>query len=101
MRALNCGLLSLFVLLQLTLWVGEGSIGHYVALQRQISTLSEHNADLLARNEVLALEVYNLQNGYDVIEAYARKQLGMIKPNETFYLVLSNDGVKRQERDES
>lgn len=90
MRALNCGLLALFVLLQLTLWVGEGSIGHYVSLQRQITELNSSNDVLHLRNEALALEVYNLQNGYDVIEAYARSQLGMIKSNETFYLVVSD-----------
>ncbi len=91
MRALNSGLLALFLLLQLTLWIGEGSIGHYVSLQRQITQLNEANTVLRLRNEALALEVYNLQNGYEVIEAYARTQLGMIKPNETFYLVVSDD----------
>lgn len=91
MRALNSGLLALFLLLQLTLWIGEGSIGHYVSLQRQITQLNEANTLLRLRNEALALEVYNLQNGYEVIEAYARTQLGMIKPNETFYLVVSDD----------
>ncbi|MCK5881254.1 MAG: septum formation initiator family protein [Sinobacterium sp.] len=91
MRALNCGLLALLVLLQLTLWVGEGSIGHYVSLQRQITELNAGNTVLSERNNTLALEVYNLQNGYDVIEAYARTQLGMIKSDETFYLVISGN----------
>ncbi len=89
MRFINAVLVVLLVVLQLNLWVGEGSIGHYVELTKKIEQLQAHNQTLKTRNEALALEVYRLQNGYDVIESYARTELGMIKANETFYLVVN------------
>ena len=88
MRFINAVLVVLLLILQLNLWVGEGSIGHYVGLSKKIDQQQAHNETLKARNEVLALEVYRLQNGLDVIESYARTELGMIKANETFYLVV-------------
>ena len=90
MRLLNIGLIALFIALQLTLWVGEGSIVHYLSLQSKISQQKAHIAELEARNQVLALDVYHLQNGYDAVEAYARSELGMIKSDETFYLVVND-----------
>jgi len=88
-RFLNIGLILMLCILQLSLWLGEGSVGHYMALQRKISEQAAHNQALAERNEALAQEVYYLQNGDEAVENYARTQLGMIKQNETFYLVLN------------
>lgn len=90
MRILNVTLLVLFVALQARIWVGEGSVGHIVALDKKIDVQQEINAKLKARNDILAVEVVDLQNGYETIEAYARTELGMVKPGETFFLVIND-----------
>jgi cell division protein FtsB len=88
MRFINCTLLLLLLLLQVRLWVGENSIGHIVSLNQKIESQTGINRKLQTRNNLLAAEVVDLQNGYATIEAYARSELGMIKPNETFFLVI-------------
>lgn len=90
MRALNTILILLLCLLQFRLWVGEGSIGQIVALQQKIETQQAVNQQLHERNDLLAAEVVSLQQGYASIEEYARSQLGMIKPDETFFLVVNH-----------
>ena len=39
-------------------------------------------------NQQLAAEVKALKTGLDEVEARAREELGMVKPGETFYLVV-------------
>ena len=90
MRLLNLGLLLMLIALQASLWFGEGSISHYVGLKSQISQQALQITEMQQRNDALAREVYQLQNGYHAIEAFARSQLGMIKADETFYLVIDN-----------
>lgn len=88
MRALNLVLLALLLLLQFRLWAGDGSISHAVNLQQKVDAQQQLNDSLRDRNELLAAEVLDLQHGTDAIEEYARTELGMIKPGETFFLVV-------------
>lgn len=57
-------------------------------LQAEIDQQSEENARLEARNGRLIAEVQSLQSGDEAIEAAARYQLGMLKSDETFFLVV-------------
>ena len=76
------------VLLQFRLWSGEGSFVQMAQLQAEIDQQSEENARLEARNGRLIAEVQSLQSGDEAIEAAARYQLGMLKSDETFFLVV-------------
>ena len=89
MRLLNSFLIVMFLSLQYRLWVGDGSIGHVLALHEKIEVQQALNEDLKNRNALLVAEVIGLQQSHDSIEEYARTQLGMIKPDETFYLVIN------------
>lgn len=89
MRILNVVLVLLLLMLQIRLWAGEGSIGHYVALKDKVAEQQLVNDRLRARQKLLSAQVLDLQHGTDGIEEYARMQLGMIKPGETFFLVVS------------
>ena len=91
MRALNIILLLLLAMLQYRLWAGEGSISHYASLQQRIDQQQQVNDQLAARHARLSAEVLDLQHGTDGIEEYARMQLGMIKPGETFFLVVNRN----------
>lgn len=74
--------------LQYRLWVGDGSLAEVARLEREVSLQQAENDRLYERNQVLAVEVENLKTGLDSIEERARNDIGMIKKNETFFMVL-------------
>lgn len=88
MKILNIILLITFLVLQFRLWFGEGSVSHLVALKSKVEKQQAINDEWIAKNELLANEVIDLQTGTAAIEEYARTELGMIKKNETFFLVV-------------
>lgn len=88
MRWMLVILLMLFAGLQYRLWWGEGSFAHITALKHEIHDQRERNRTLFERNQVLVREVISLRNSNDAIEEAARSELGLIKPGETFYLVI-------------
>lgn len=92
-------LLALFVGLQYRLWVGEGSIAHVTRLNQQIQQQEQENSRLQLQNDRLAAEVRALKDGYAAIEAKAREELGFVKKDETFFLVV--DRADKQETSQS
>jgi len=88
LRLLICVLALLLIGLQYRLWVGENSLAHIVRLQQNISVQERDNQRLKDRNQVLAHEVAALKTGLDAVEERARTDLGMIKENETFFMVI-------------
>ena len=84
-------LIILLAALQYRLWVSEGSFSHRAALERQIERQRAENTRLRERNVVLATEVEALKSGLDVIEERAREQMGMIKQDETFFMMIDAD----------
>ena len=87
MRWLVVVLVALLVLLQIRLWFGEGSISSKIALDKQWQEQREFNESLMLRNRLIAQEVESLKTNLDSLEEKARKDLGMIKEGEVFYLV--------------
>ena len=85
MRALNGLLFALFAGLQFQLWVGEGSLGTLWSLEDAIESQRADNELLGQRNARLAAEVADLQKGLETVEATARRDLGMVGRDETFY----------------
>ena len=82
-------LIILLIALQLKLWVGEGGMRDLHALRARIQTQDAENAKLKRRNQALSAEVQDLKHGQQAIEARARSELGLIKPGETFYQVVT------------
>lgn len=88
MRRLLIGLLLfLLLVLQVRLWFGEGSIRHGMVLKEQIAQLETENKTLRHRNRLMAAEVADLKNANNSVEEIARRDLGMIREGEVFYLV--------------
>lgn len=81
-------LVAILVLLQIRLWFGEGSISTKIALDRQWESQQQINEDHKLRNRLIAQEVKSLKTNLDSLEEKARKDLGMIKEGEVFYLVI-------------
>ena len=88
MKKLSIALLSLTLLyLQGRLWIGSGSVAELLTYQRQLENLQSENERLYQRNQVLAQEVIELQQGMETVEERARQELGMIRKGETFFLI--------------
>ena len=88
MRWLMIFLVAVLVLLQIRLWVGEGSISNKVALDKQWESQRQINEEHRLRNRLIAQEVESFKTNLDSLEEKARKDLGMIKDGEVFYLVI-------------
>ena len=82
-------LIILLIALQLKLWVGEGGMRDLHALRARIQAQDAENAKLKQRNQALSADVQDLKHGQQAIEARARSELGLIKPGETFYQVVT------------
>jgi cell division protein FtsB len=90
MKLLWTLMVVVILLLQVRLWVGEGSFAQVWALEQSIAEQREENAELATRNERLYAEVRNLRNEQGAVEERARMNLGLIREGETFFLVVEN-----------
>jgi cell division protein FtsB len=88
MRLFQIGLLCLFILLQYRLWFGKNGVQDYSHLQYAVTTHQKINEKLLKRNIVLQADISDLKVGLEGVEERARNELGLIKPNETFFRLL-------------
>ncbi len=85
-------LLLILIGLQYRLWAGQNSVADVVRLDRAIAEQEQENSQLRDRNRILAVEVKGLKSGLDAVEERAREDLGMVKPGETFYMVVDPSG---------
>jgi cell division protein FtsB len=86
MRA-GIGLLTiLLLLLQVRLWVSDDGFGEVARLAGLIAGQTAENTRLNQRNQRLETEVIELRKGDSAVEERARADLGLIGPDETFYL---------------
>lgn len=77
-------LFLLLVIFQGQLWIGRGSVGHVRELEQKLELQQQKNVQAKQLNEQLLAEVRDLKNGTSLVEAIARQELGMLKPNEVF-----------------
>ena len=81
-------LLGSVVVLFFLLWIlfapGRGFF-HYLKLQREISSLTEENARLEARNVELTADIKRLQSDNAYLEQVAREKHGLLKKNEMVF----------------
>lgn len=88
MKLLWAFMVVLILLLQVRLWVGEGSFAQVWTLEKSIAEQRAENAELSTRNERLYAEVRNLRNEQGAVEERARMNLGLIRDDESFFLVV-------------
>ena len=81
-------LLFLLLILQYTLWFGNGGLLRVWQISSLVRAQQVENARLLERNQALEAEVMDLKEGIAAIEERARSDLGMIKQGETFFQVI-------------
>ena len=84
-------LLGLLLLLQYRLWLGEGGIRERQGLETQVRAGEESNQLLRKRNDALARQVLELQEGDEMLEAVAREELGLVRQGEEFILFVDEN----------
>lgn len=75
------------ILLQARLWVSADGVAGMQRLADRVELQRTENRELAERNERLHAEVRDLKSGFSALEERARADLGLIAPNETFYVV--------------
>lgn len=101
-RWLTLALFAILLLLQVQLWIGDGSIGQQKQLEREISAQKLRNENLEKRNEVILLEIQSLGDTVqdnEGLEERARSKLGMVKEDEVFYMMIEEDGDDPQDNE--
>lgn len=71
--------------LQYKLWLGDGNVKELMRLEQKNDVQEALNQKLRIRNQILSAEISELKSGDQALEEKARFDLGMIKPDETFY----------------
>ena len=83
-RPLPLILIGLLLILQGQLWLGRGSLRSVWQLGQQVQVQKKQNAVAQRANEQLVSELRDLREGLEMVEEQARKEIGMVKPNEIF-----------------
>lgn len=91
MRLFSIALLSLFAVLQYTLWFGKNGINDFEGVESEIQVQHQVNGKLQTRNSEMFAEIDDLRQGLDAIEERARHELGMVKEGETFYRIVGEE----------
>ena len=80
------GLVCLLVVLQIRLWVSEDGVAEMSRLRQQVAFQKNENEQLADRNDRLEAEVEDLKKGFGAVEERARSDLGLISPDESFFV---------------
>lgn len=79
-------LLAALIGLQWSLWFGEGGWTDVQELREAKRLQQIENEELRGRNRALEAEVEDLRGGSEAVEERARRDLGMIREDEVFFL---------------
>jgi cell division protein FtsB len=86
LRLVTVALLLLLVLVHAELWFGSGGLPHVMGLEAQLAAQRD-------ANDRLAAEVIDLKEGREMVEEKARRELGMVKPDEILIQVAPAAGA--------
>ncbi|MDS4057615.1 MAG: cell division protein FtsB [Candidatus Contendobacter sp.] len=88
LQLLAVALIAILVFLHYLLWIGEDGVRQTHTLRISIRAQTDENGELTERNRALMAEIEDLKRGLMAIEERARADMGMIRPDETFYRLL-------------
>jgi cell division protein FtsB len=78
-------LLAMFAVLQYTLWLGKGGWLRIWSLERDIEAQALNQSRLREANAVGHADVEDLRSGLDGVDERARREIGMVRKDETFF----------------
>ena len=73
------------------IYSGRNGIVQYENTTQALKVAMQRSEKLTRINEAIKDEIADLQQGNLAVEEQARSDLGMIKPQETFYRVIDNN----------
>lgn len=82
-------LTGLLFSLQHHLWWGTANVASVHDLSSQVTAQVQENKILSQRNALLAARIEDLKHGNLEVESRARSELGLVKPGEIFYRVVT------------
>jgi len=88
MKLLALTLILIIMAIQYQLWNGTGGLFEITMLRQEIKNQLIENKKLFDRNQAMEAEIRDLKSGLDAAEERARMELGMIKKDESFFLVI-------------
>lgn len=88
MRWVTVLLVGLLLLLQWPLWFGERGWFAVQRLQNQLAQQNQANLRAQQDNDRLAAEVHDLKTGLGGVQDQARREMGMVKPDEIFVQIV-------------
>ncbi len=83
-RTLTWTLLLLLLVLQGQLWLGRGSVPDVMQLRQTLAAQRQDNQQALIANQRLDAELRDLNEGREMIEERARREIGMLRQGEIF-----------------
>jgi cell division protein FtsB len=93
LRTLVLLLIAVLAGVQYQLWFGRGGVHDVRRLNQAVDAQKQENAQSAERNRKLWTEVQDLRQGFEAVEERARVELGMVRPEETFYQVVTERKV--------
>jgi cell division protein FtsB len=75
------------VAMQLELWLGDDRRPALRELRMAVAAQSAENQALAERNADLEAEIRSLRQGTEAAEERARSDLGLLRPDETYYQI--------------
>lgn len=79
---------AIFISLQYRLWFASGNVGNTGQLEEKVSRQTLMNEQQVQVNDQLRAEINALKKNPREIEARAREELGLVKPEETFFMLV-------------
>lgn len=98
LRVLLAVFIVMLVGLQYRLWFAEGGWFNNQQLERRVKKQNLSNRHLSEQNQLLAEDILALKQGYDEVEARARENYGMVKKDETFFLLLEKNIQQNEDK---
>jgi len=85
MRLATLALIAVLAILQYALWVGKGGWLRIWSLERDITALQAKQDALRQGNAIGHADVEDLKSGLDAVDERARREIGMVRGDETFF----------------
>lgn len=96
MRLLTVIIIGLVLVLQYRIWFGQHGMQDFRELQSDVARQETANESLEQRNQLIAADIDDLRNALEAVEERARNELGLVRPEETFFRLIS---IEEQEPD--
>ncbi len=95
LKLVLAGLAILLLMLQYRLWFASGNILETRKLQGKLQQQISVNEEQQLRNDSLRAEISALKSDPGEVESRARKELGMVKQGETFFMLVEPPAGER------